>query len=166
MTYGATLNDLFDLAVAAEETAAEFYRGLVKKFAHQPEIADFWQRYVLDEIEHALWLERLRRNLSSQQLAEPADPVMLDNARRASSVSVEKFLANIHDLNEAYEIVNDLENSETNAVFEFLISNFPYNQEVLLFLRSQLVEHTSRVVTGFPIRFRDPGIRRKIVAQS
>ncbi|HOT90700.1 MAG TPA: hypothetical protein PLJ78_03800 [Anaerolineae bacterium] len=165
MTYGTTVNDLFDLAIAAEETAAAFYRGLVKKFAHENEIANFWQRYVLDEVEHGLWLERLRSNLSPQQLAEPADPVMLDNARRASSVSVDKFLADIHNLEEAYEVVNDLENSETNAVFEFLISNFPYNREVLMFLRTQLAEHTSRVVNDFPHRFRDPGVRRLVAAQ-
>ncbi len=165
MTKGTTVTDLFALAIAAEETAAEFYRGLVKKFSHESEIADFWQRYVLDEIAHALWLERLRSNLSAERLAEPANFEILASAQRALSISVENALSGIHNLEDAYESVNDLENSETNAVFEFLITNFPYDREVLNFLRGQLTDHVNRLIMAFPIRFRDPGARRAVAAQ-
>jgi rubrerythrin len=165
MTQGTTVGDLFVLAIAAEETTAEFYRSLVRKFSHESDIADYWQRYVLDEVSHALWLERLRSNLSLERLAEPADRDMLASAERARSVSVEKALSGIHNLDDAYEVVNDLENSETNVVFEFLIANFPYDREVLSFLRTQLTEHVNRLVTEFPARFRDPGARRAVTAQ-
>lgn len=165
MTHGKTVGDLFTLAIAAEDTSAEFYRGLVTKFAHESDIADFWQRYALDEVAHALWLERLRSNLSAERLAEPADLDILASAQRVRSVSVEKALSGVYDLEDAYELVNDLENSETNVVFEFLITNFPYDREVLSFLRTQLTEHVNRLITAFPNRFRDPGVRRTVTAQ-
>jgi len=165
MTQGTTLADLFALAIAAETSAAEFYRGLAKKFAGYSDVAEFWERYVTDEITHARWLARLQANLSVEQLASRADPVMLENARHAASVSVEALLDQVHTLADAYEMVNDLENSETTAVFDFLISSFPTDQEVLSFLRAQLSEHVDRLVTAFPERFRDPGARLAATAQ-
>jgi rubrerythrin len=157
--------DLFALAIAAETSAAEFYRGLVAKFAQYSDVAEFWQRYVTDEITHARWLARLQGNVSVEQLAARADPVMLENARHATSVSVQALLDQVHTLADAYEFVNDLESSETNAVFEFLISSFPADPDVLSFLRTQLSEHVDRLVTAFPERFRDPGARLAATAQ-
>ena len=165
MTQGTTVADLFALAIAAETSAVEFYRGLVAKFAQYSDVAEFWQRYVTDEITHARWLARLQGNVSVEQLAARADPVILENARHAANVSTEKLLADVHNLADAYELVNELENSEINVVFDFLISSFPTDQEVLSFLRAQLSEHISRLVTAFPERFRDPGARLAATAQ-
>ncbi len=67
---------------------------------------------------------------------------------------------------DTYELVNELEHSEINAVFEFLISSFPTDSEVLSFLRTQLSEHVDRLVTAFPERFRDPGVRLATPAQA
>jgi rubrerythrin len=165
MAQGTTVADLFALAIAAETSAAEFYRGLVAKFSGYSDVAEFWQRYVTDEIAHARWLARLQGNLSVEQLADRADPAMLENARHAASVSVEALLDEVHTLEDAYELVNDLENSEVNAVFEFLISSFPADADVLSFLRTQLMEHVNRLVTAFPERFGDPGARLAATAQ-
>lgn len=159
MAQGTTIADLFALAIAAETSAAEFYRGLAAKFAGYSDVAEFWQRYATDEIAHARWLARLQGNVSLEQLAARADPVMLENARHAANISAEKLLADVHNLADAYELVNDLESSEINVVFDFLISSFPTDQEILSFLRAQLSEHINRLVTAFPKRFGDPGAR-------
>lgn len=165
MAQGATIADLFALAIAAETSAAEFYRGLAAKFAGYSDVAEFWQRYVTDEIAHARWLARLQGNLSVEELAARADVAMLENARHAASVSVGVLLDDVNTLADAYELANDLESSETNAVFEFLISSFPTDPDVLSFLRAQLMEHINRLVIAFPERFRDPGARLAAVAQ-
>ena len=165
MAQGSTVADLFALAIAAETSAAELYRGLAAKFVQHSDVAEFWQRYVTDEIAHARWLARLQGNLSVEQLAARADPVMLENARHTANVSTGKLLADVYNLADAYELVNELENSEINVVFDFLISSFPADQEVLLFLRAQLSEHISRLVTAFPERFRDHGARLAAPAQ-
>lgn len=165
MAQGTTVADLFALAIAAETSAAELYRGLVAKFAQYSDVAEFWQRYVTDEITHARWLARLQGNVSVEQLAARADPAMLENARHAAGVSVQALLDQVHTLEDAYELVNELEHSETNVVFDFLITSFPTDQEVLSFLRAQLSEHVDRLITTFPERFRDPGARLAAKAQ-
>ena len=166
MAQGKTVADLFALAIAAETSTAELYRGLTVKFSEYSDVAEFWQRYVTDEIAHARWLARVQGNLSVEQLADRADPAMLENARHAANVSVEALLDDVHTLEDAYELVNDLENSEINAVFEFLISSFPTDPDVLTFLRTQLMDHINRLLTAFPERFRVPEARLAAVAGS
>ncbi|MEJ5309583.1 MAG: ferritin family protein [Anaerolineae bacterium] len=166
MVQGNTFADLFALAISAETSAAELYRGLAAKFAQYSDVAEFWQRYVTDEIAHARWLARLQGDLSVEQLGTRVDPMILENARHAAGLVVETILDQVHTLADAYELVNELEHSEVNAVFEFLISSFPADPEVLAFLRTQLSEHINRLVTAFPERFRDPGARLAVVAQA
>ena len=80
-------------------------------------------------------------------------------------MSVQALLDQVRTLADAYELVNEMEHSEMNVVFEFLISSFPADQEVLSFLRAQLSEHVDRLITAFPERFRDPGARLAAKAQ-
>ncbi len=102
MVQGSTLADLFALAIAAETSAAELYRGLAAKFVQHSDVAEFWQRYVTDEIAHARWMARLQGNLSVEQLAARADLVMLENARHAAGMVVEAILDQVHTLADAY----------------------------------------------------------------
>jgi rubrerythrin len=166
MVQGNTVADLFALAIMAEKSAVELYRRLAARFADYDDVAQFWRRYVADEVFHTHWLERLRGDLDDAQLAVRADPAILEKAHRAASVSVEAQLADVHNLAQAYELVNDLENSEITVVFEFMISSFPTDPDVLSFLRTHLMEHIDRLATAFPERFRDPGMRLAAVART
>ena len=128
----ATVSELFELAIAAEKAAEELYRRLEKKFAHHQEVADFWRKYAAEEVGHAHWLERLRDALNPDQLSAPADPFVLKDAHKVLQFSVENRLNDIKNLEDAYQLVNELENSETNAIFEFLITNFSSDEETVL----------------------------------
>jgi len=89
---------------------------------------------------------------------------MLRDARKVLQFSVENRLKKIRDLEDAYQLVNELENSETNAIFEFLITNFSSDEETQSFLRSQLNDHIAKLTIGFPTRFRSAVRRREIGA--
>jgi rubrerythrin len=159
------IRDLFDLAISAERAAEALYRGLEAKFAHHPEVAAFWSRYAEDEDGHARWLERLKASLDAEQLEAPADPVMAESLRRLLDVPIEDRLAEVEDLEDAYQLVNELEHSETNAVFEFLITHFASEQTTPAFLRAQLRDHVTRLMVDFPIQFQTAEARHEIKAQ-
>lgn len=165
MSEDATVAVLFTLAIAAEESAEALYRGLAAKFSCYAEVADFWRQYAVEEAGHALWLMRLRDHLDAERLAAPADPLVLENAYRALRLSVETALARVHNVEDAYQLANDVESSETNAVFYFLVTNFAYNDEVLSFLQSLLEDHVARLMYAFPRRFRDRQSRLAVKAQ-
>ncbi len=155
---------LFEMAIDAERAAEALYHGLAAKFAHQPEVADFWNSYAAEEDKHARWLARIRDDLSQEVLGASADATILETARTALQVSVERALNRIRNLDEAYNLANELENAETNAVFDFLITHFSEDDKTRKFLRSQLRDHVGRLMIEFPTQFRGAANRREVKA--
>jgi rubrerythrin len=153
MTGQATIADLFELAIELEDSAQKLYTELATKFAHHQEVADFWKQYAVEEAGHARWLERVRDKLNSEELSAPADPSMLKAAHGILKSSVEKQLAEIKDLRGAYQLASELENSETNAIFEFLVGNFAADEQTRNFLRSHLKDHIGKLMLWFPTQF-------------
>ena len=164
MTEQATNGELFNLAIAAEEAAEELYRGLEAKFAQHPDVAAFWRQYAAEEAAHAHWLARIRDALSPEQLAAPADSQILGEALKASGFSVGSALKGIENLEDAYQLVSEIENEEINAVFEFLIEGFSTIPEAQSFLRAQLRDHINRIMIEFPERFGDVVVRLAVRA--
>jgi rubrerythrin len=164
MSDKAKVSELFEVAIAAEHANRELFLGLSSKFAHHQEVADFWREYAEDEAMHARLLEQIRDGLSPEQLAAPADPYQVENAYKALRLRVDEALEGVDNLEEAYQLVHEVEHSETNVVFEFLISNFSSDQRAQSFLRSQLGEHVARLMNGFPAAFKQAARRREIKA--
>ena len=160
----ATVAELFEMAVTAEKAAEALYRWLEAKFAHYQEVADFWGKYAAEEAGHARRLEHLRDRLSPGQLSAPADPRILKDARKILQFSVENTLRAIRNLEDACQLVHELESSETNAVFEFLITHFSSDEETQSFLRSQLKDHIARLTVGFPTQFQSAMRRQEAKA--
>ncbi len=149
-----SVDRLFELAIQAENTARDLYLSLARKFAGYPEVVKFWQQVAADEVFHAQKLQEIRDAAPSEQLAAPADPNVLLQARHVSQFSVEKALAAIHDLEAAINLASDLENSEMNAIFEFLITTFNHDAAAVAFVLSQLRHHLNRFME-FPNQFGD-----------
>jgi len=164
MSNKATVSELFELAIAAEKAAEELYRELGIKFSHHQEIADFWREYAAEEMGHARQLEDIRDTLSPDQLSAPADPRQLKYARRELQSPVEKKLKCVKNLEDAHQLAHELESSETNAIFEFLITDFSVAKKSHSFLRAQLGEHIGRIMTEFPARFGGTASRLAIKA--
>jgi rubrerythrin len=55
---GMTVEQAIKEAIQAEKTAENVYRGLAQKFGSEPEIADFWGQFVVDEVNHAEWIKK------------------------------------------------------------------------------------------------------------
>jgi rubrerythrin len=163
MSNQTTVADLFKLAIAAEGATEQLYRGFQAKFAHHPDVAHFWEGYAAEESGHAQWLKRLRESSSPEHLSASADPKMLQAARWVLRFSVDDALAQIQNLQEAYELAHETEHSETNLIFEFLITNFS-DKKTLAFLRAQLGDHTGRLINEFPARFGSPTVRQAVEA--
>ncbi len=164
MSNEATVGELFELAIAAEQMAERLYRGLELKFAHCQEAADFWGRYAKEEDGHARSLERLQNTLSQEQLFALADPLMLETMRKTAQLPTENILANVKNLDDAYQLATEAEASETNAVFEFLVTHFSTDEHARAFLRTQLRDHVD-VVARFPMRFKSVIERQEIKAK-
>ena len=142
-----TVADHFDLAIQGEYAAQELYQGLMHLFRAHPDAVELWREFAVEETEHALTLQGILDALTPEQQSPPANTGMVLAAQQALSVPVAQHLAGVKTLEDACELVSDLENSETNAVFEFLLSHFDADNQISPFVLTQLREHIARLQT-------------------
>jgi len=157
-----TAETAFEAAIGAEKAAEKFFHGLEAKFSHNEEVSRLWKQYAEDEAMHANWLENLKAKLGQEELSKPVDEHTVQLLDVVAEISVEKTLEKVHDLEDAYELVNEIENGETNAIFRFLIDNFEADEKMRDFLREQLNEHVGRLTIDLPPQYRGAATRRKI----
>ncbi len=161
-----TVEQAFDVAVGAERAAEKLFQGLETKFAHHEDLAAFWARYAFEETKHAEWLEGLKTRLTPEQLAGPVDVEALHLLRAVTGFSVEKALDGVKDMEDAYQLVNEIENGETNAIFQFLMNSFEANEETRNFLRAQLRKHITRLSDELPIAYQGALARKRVRASA
>ncbi|HZU87272.1 MAG TPA: hypothetical protein VFF78_07300 [Anaerolineaceae bacterium] len=163
----ASLAELFDYAIQLEKASQALYLGLADLFAHQADVSHFWKQYANEERGHADYLARLRAGMDAARLAEPSYGHMLESARKCLSLAAQERLAGIHNLEDAYQLSSELENSETNSIFEFLIVNFSTAEleKSHKFLRTQLTTHINRLKEEFPAAYRSRLTRENLLAQ-
>ncbi len=162
-----TVADLLEIAIRAEQNAARLYRGLQHKFGAVESVARFWAAYAAEEGQHARWLSDFQKRLSPQELQQPIrsmDGRVLLSASKLMDASVDNLLRSIHDLDQAYELANELEHGETNILFEFLVDHFVTDSEANDFLRQQLQQHVARLIANFPEPYCSPDMRRGVRA--
>ena len=159
-----TIGQTFEVALAAERAMERVFRGCAIKFAAHAELAPFWDHYAQDEVMHAEYLERLRIRLPAEKLARPTDERTVANLRAVSAFSVEKALAGVHNLEDAYQLIHELESGETNAIFEFLLINFETDKRMAAFLRTQLNQHVNHLQSDLPVQYQDATARQMVQA--
>jgi len=129
------LKTLFDLALASESIMRSLYRRSAKFFSHLPRIVEFCARMEKDEILHIEKLLALRDSLSLEQLSQPVDPGELKALREIKKDFPDEAFEKMENLDDFYELANELEFSETNAIFQSLFKKHsPSSRETRSFL--------------------------------
>lgn len=159
-----TVGKLFDYAIELERAIETLYRRIGNMFTHHQDIAQFWKRYADDERGHASYLERVKEALDIRRLSEPAYGGMIHDVQKCLGAASQRRLDNIQNLEDAYQLASELENSETNAIFEFMIMNFSTDELAIShkFLRAQLNSHLARLQTGLPSQYGNSVARRNL----
>ena len=162
-----TVNALFEYAISLERSAETLYRSIGQLFAAHDDLVAFWNNIADEEKGHAMYLERVRDGLQAERLNTPANDVILEHAKNCLRESSEITLEDIHTLQDAYELAVELENSETNTIFEFVITTFSTEElaKSHKFLRTQLQDHVAKLEKEFPSRFMSRIARQEVKAE-
>ena len=158
----ATLERLFEVAIALERQAEALYSGFAERFAHCYEAVLFWRRYAADEVVHRTCLERLRDSLPPDKLGKPADGALLAAGERLLEITPFQRVAGLANLDDAYELSHELESSETNVIFRFLVGEFSHDKRVIARLADDLERHVEALVTAFPTAYRSRASRQAV----
>jgi rubrerythrin len=133
-------------------------------FESHEEISAFWKRYAAEETGHATWLKRLRERLSADEMTAPADTNMLEMMNSLRELSMDGLLNKVENLDDAFQLAHDMESSEVNVVFSFLVDHFSADESTQAFLRTQLRSHANHLALDLPTQFRGVSARRAIKA--
>jgi rubrerythrin len=152
-TEQVTIEHLLNVAIRLEAAARQFYEGLAARFAHCPDVAEFWRVMAADEASHENRLAEWGASMSAERLSQPADARMLQMGRKLLGTSIEELLGEVRNLDDAYETAHDLESSEINAIFRFFIGEFSQDPRVIAVLMQDLDQHAERLMTEFPARY-------------
>ncbi len=155
-----TVDHLFTLAITAENAAEAMYLVLAQRFSPYAEVAQFWREMAHAETVHGRVLERMRTRLEPAVLGAPATTVILRQAQEAAREDVIAAAEAVVDLEEAFQLAHEIEHSEINTVFEFLVATFPENPATGEFLREQLQIHAQRLMQAFPAPYGTPSARK------
>jgi rubrerythrin len=158
-----TVAQAFTVAIGAEKAAEKMYQGLEAKFANHADIVTFWEQYASDEAGHAKALEGMLARLTPAQLSTPVDAQTVGALQVLAGFSVEKALHGVKNLEDAHQLVSEVESGETNAIFEFLLM-FEKDEQLREFLRAQLNKHITRLTDGIPARYKGVLYRKAIQA--
>jgi rubrerythrin len=159
-----TVAQAFEIAIAAERAAERLFQGLEAKFAHHEDVAAFWKQYAYEEAKHAEWLEGLQARLTPERLSERVDDHVVKLLQAVMELSVEKALSGVKNLEDAYQLVNDIETGETNSIFQFLLNTFEADEQIRDFLRMQLSKHIGKLSVDLPAQYRGIPARKAIRA--
>jgi hypothetical protein len=159
-----TVAQAFEAAISAERAAQQLFQGLEAKFVHYEDVAAFWGQYAKDEAKHAEWLVGLQARLTPEQLSGAVDDYTVELLQAVAEISVEKSLLGVKNLEDAYQLVNNIESGETNAIFQFLLNNFETDAQMRDFLRIQLNKHIAKLSIDLPARYKGILSRKAIQA--
>ncbi len=140
-----TTETLFEMAIAAEKEAQVFYAGLIKKFQHVPKAVKVWREMMQDEVTHFQELQKIQATLTEEQLRAPVDQSIIWKAESVREFSAEDSLNRIETLEDAFQTAHDIEYSEVNTVFEFILTEFVDPDAQRGFVVSQLKEHVAKL---------------------
>jgi rubrerythrin len=148
----ATLEALLKISIRAEEAAMKLYEALADKFSHEKDVEEFWRSMLFDEIIHVQQLQKIYESLDQKKRAAQVDPAILQEAREGLRIVERADLDVIKNLDDAYELVSELENSEINTVFKFILARFAHTEVTRTFIDYELETHLKKL-TEFAKRY-------------
>jgi len=136
----------------------------MKKFAHVPEIVEFWGSMVEDESKHAKNLEEVYDTLTDVERSGPADSHLIRELRGILALRLEDVTGPVKTLDDAFNIANELEDSEVNAAFRTLMKKFIPKEKQRRALLETVEVHLARL-TYFSENYGDSAWRKSIKAK-
>ena len=144
-----TIEAIFDRAIEIEYKAANIYTGFSQLFSHMPEIMAFWKGMAEDEKRQMAELQEIRKSLTNEQLLLPCDKKITEKVAEINRLLSNEVNVSIKNLDDAYELSNELEFSEVNAIFKFLSAEFVPSGRRIQLVASELKHHQNKLMEFF-----------------
>ena len=144
--HAGTIDETFFLAIDIEHQLSELYGSLSDLFSNDRIGATLFQDLKKDELKHYHDLNSIHESLSAQILSSDADEELQKIAGRTKNVLDQIDTKMVKNLDEALELVHQLEFSEVNETNRFLTSSFVSAEDRRDFILSEITVHQKRIL--------------------
>lgn len=155
-----TMKKLIEHAVSWELKVRDIYKTLAGMFKQHTVIRLFWQEMSDDEAHHADILQNIKHTMPDEELHKIIGVKEREAAIRVESLLEKDLLAHIANLNDAYELAHDIEDSEVNAIFRLVAVESVTDDQMHELISAQIDEHVEKLMQ-FAHKFK-PAYRRTI----
>ncbi len=159
-----SFDEIFQSAIEIEKKAGKIYERFAELFSNFPKTVGFWKGMNQDELDHAKWLSEIKESLSEEELSSYPDYDFILKVHSIKKSLEEYSKKKIENLDDAYELANDIESSEINNLFRLLAHKFISSEEKRRFILSEINEHQLKIM-DFPKNFGDRILREEIKAE-
>jgi len=118
------LKDLLRNSMELEKIQASIYKGLEAKFSFSKEISQFWSSMAEDEKDHYRRITKMYNQLSPEKLSTEVSDELYDNVCKGLRKLNPARLEDVFNLDDACKLASEVEDYETEAVFNFVHSRF------------------------------------------
>ena len=156
-----TLGGLFEVVLVYEVAACDLYLGLAEKFAANPSISEFWKTMAAHGQSHIRTLKQAYESLSPQDIESSVNQEVVEKVQSLPNLSVKDILMSIDNLEDAYQLVSEIENVAVSVRFIFLTQKLFDSKAHKRPIVNSINQHLQSLMS-FPQTFGDAAIRRNI----
>ena len=139
------IKTLFDLAILAEQEVQSLYNFFANKFSDNEKASQFWALMALDEYQHIGLLYKISKSIDKNELNKPIVSSLVNDAENNIKKIQNINKSEIITVYDAYLITHEVENSELNVVFMFILGNWVKDEQQYDFAYNELVKHLERL---------------------
>ena len=140
-----TIQPLFELAINWETQAHDLYVNFANLFNHEPKVSAFWIRLSQDESRHIDVLKDTLEMMPKENLLTEVGIEQWNSVSRVERLMKDASMSKVKTLDDAYELAHQLEISEVNTLFKFLVNNYFPDERGQKFILSEVSEHVERL---------------------
>lgn len=142
----ATFATLFNLSISMEQFAGRLYSKLAWKFREDPAVVEFMINMSNDEKDHETSIKSIAETIS--------DDIKRKKYYLGKAIPFYLEIINIYyhessmdlSLSDYINVIHNIENSEVNNIFEFMVMEFVSKREIHDLLIRQLQMHNQRLM--------------------
>lgn len=153
------LKALLEKTMELEKMQVSIYEGLEKKFSFSKRISQFWSGMAEDEKGHYEYLMEIYNQLNLGELSVEVSDELYDTVGKGLSKLSPSRLEDVLNLDDAYNLANEVEDYETQPIFKFIHTNFMHVSR--LEITQLILEHLDKLV-GFSDGFGSANERQLI----
>ncbi len=135
-----------ELAINWETQARDLFSDFANLFIHEPKVYEFWIQLSTEESMHIGVLKDILNKIPPEKRLMEVGNEQWNSVTQVDELIKEASTKKVLTLDDAYELAQQLETSEINALFKMLVIDYLPDEEGHKMIVSEIREHIEKLM--------------------